>query len=387
MEEMIDEVKEGSGQSRGRGRPDGGDTRTMVANKRRKRFDINPNFKMPHVPIKDPDPHRTNYKCTMCGTVYSKQKGNFLTTGSVLWKANNGFIPVCKPCCEILMTSFTELYNGNDEHALRHMCSIFDWYYSEVASAMTLSQIHRGGTRMSLYPSKTCVTSVSCNGTSFADTLKDEYEFAAKINSDEDVKSAIEEGENAEDGEFVLSKEVVKRWGKGYSVDEYEYLEDQYHEWCTKNVCNTKSQEEIYKNIAYAQLNIRNAMRSGNKVPEAQKALQDLMSSASILPKQTADNILADTQTFATLLRKYEETDPIPEPDERWRDVDGIRKYTNTWFRGGLAKALKIRNDNTALYEEALSEYERYTVAPQKHDLQQEMNDASIFDEKDTSDD
>ena len=105
------------------------------------------------------------------------------------------------------------------------------------------------------------------------------------------------------------------------------------------------------------------------------------MNSANILPKQNSDNILADTQTFGTLLRKFEETAPIPEPSPAWRDVDGIRRYMNTWFRGGLAKALKISNENTALYDEAVEEMQRYTVQPVTVSEQESANDASIFDQ------
>ncbi len=146
-------------------------------------------------------------------------------------------------------------------------------------------------------------------------------------------------------------------------------------------MCNTKTQEELYKNISIAQLNIRIAQMNGNAkaVAEAMDALQKLMNSANILPKQTSDNILAETMTFGTFLQKIEETSPLPEPDERWKDVDGIRRYMNTWFRGGLAKALRISNENTALYDEAVEEMQRYTVRPASV-TGREANDASIFD-------
>ena len=145
-------------------------------------------------------------------------------------------------------------------------------------------------------------------------------------------------------------------------------------------MCNTKSQEEIYRNIALAQLDIRIARQNGGKVTEAQKALQDLMNSANILPRQTAENILADTQSFGTLLEKYERTRPIPEPAPEWRDVDGVRKYMNTWFRGGLSKALHVKNENAALYDEAVREMNKHTVTRDNDSQSADGMGAAIFD-------
>ena len=33
----------------------------------------------------------------------------------------------------------------------------------------------------------------------------------------------------------------------------------------------------------------------------------------------------------------------MPEPDEAWQDVDGIRRYINVWFLGHLCKMMGIK--------------------------------------------
>ena len=340
------------------GRPEGGDILSNVKLNAKKRIRVNPDFVMPKIRIKEVDNTQKKYRCCMCGSEYSTQKGNFLTSGnSPLWKGNNGYLPFCKSCCETLMSSMTAFYDGNEEHALRHLCTIFDWYYSHRASAMTLSQVQVGRSRISIYPSKACTRQVATKGTTFLDTVRDEEAVTANtvVSKDEVVDKGAEE-------EFPITKEMLRAWGYGFTPDQYQYLEEEYADWTAKNVCNTKSQEEIYRNIVLAQLDIRIARERGGKIAEAQKALQDLMNSANILPKQTLDNPFAETQTFGTMLKKLEETTPVGEPAPEWRDVDGIRRYANTWFRGGLGKALRIKNENTALYDEAVEEMERYTV-------------------------
>ena len=260
---------------------------------------------------------------------------------------------------------------------------MFDWYYCVDASAMTHSQVRADGSLICLYPAKANTRQVAQNGTTFLDTLKDEFKAMDDVSAVE-----IEFADEDEEDEFVVTRAMMRTWGRGYTPEQYQYLEEQYKDWCTKNVCNTKTQEELYKNISIAQLNIRIAQMNGNAkaVSEAMDALQKLMNSANILPKQTADNLLADTQTFGTLLEKYEKTRPIPEPAPEWRDVDGIRRYMNTWFRGGLGKALRLRNDNVALYEEATREMERYTVKkPSVSDAADGMGSA-MFDQQNDED-
>lgn len=363
------------------GRPEGGDIKTSVKIDAEKRILVNPEFAMARVQVKEVDPHENKFRCCMCGKTYSRQYGNFASGGgSPLWKGNNGYVPFCRACCDSLMNNLTSFYSGNEEHALRHICCMFDWYYCNMASAMTKSQVKADGSRVLLYPSKASTRQVIQRGTTFLDTIRDES-IGNDIVEVEDLPAQEEEDD------FVVTRSMVRTWGRGYTADQYQYLEEQYQDWCTKNVCNTKAQEELYKNIAIAQLNIRIAQMSGNAkaVAEAMDALQKLMNSANILPKQTADNLLADTQTFGTLLEKYEKTRPIPEPAPEWRDVDGIRRYMNTWFRGGLGKALRLRNDNVALYEEATKEMDRYTVnKPSISDAADGMGSA-MFDQQEES--
>jgi hypothetical protein len=358
------------------GRPEGGSLQQKVINDNRKPIMVNPEYTPLSVRYKPLTPDIKKFRCCMCGNEWTTQKGNFLSGGkSPLWKGNGGYLPFCKSCCESLMENMTSFYGGNEEHALRHLCHIFDWYYDEGASAMTLTQVHQGNSRVNLYPSKACTRQIATRGETYLDTVRDDFEAAKVVKSSEGIVETADE-----DDDFIVTRDMIRAWGAGFTKEQYRYLEEEYADWIAKNVCNTKSQEEIYRNIVLAQLDIRTARERGGKVSDAQKALQDLMNSANVLPKQTADNIIADTQTFGTLLKKFEETDPIPEPDERWKDVDGIRKYMNTWFRGGLAKALKVGAvDNVRLYDEAVEEMEKYTVHPDREHTDAPTPDSSIF--------
>lgn len=359
------------------GRPEGGTIPDSVRINRRKPIKLNSDYTPPTIRLKAPDNEVRKYYCCMCGHEYTKQKGNFPSGGkSLIWKGNNGYLPFCRSCVEILMQSLTSFYSGNEEHAIRHLCSMFDWCYNDTASSMTLAEVHAAGSRILIYPSKMSARPSALHGETFLDTIREEVE-----ERDSFTDLSLPEIEEDEEEQFEVTREMVRTWGKGFTPDQYQFLEEEFKDWITKNVCKTKAQEELFRHIALAQLDVRVARQNGGKVSEAQNALQSLMNSANILPKQNSDNILADTQTFGTLLKKFEETSPVPEPSPAWKDVDGIRRYMNTWFRGGLAKALKITNENTALYDEAVEEMQRYTVQPVMVREQESANDASIFDQ------
>ena len=324
-----------------------------------KTIKVNPAFRIPQINVREFDRTEKKFRCCMCGTTYTKQTGNFPSGGaSILWRGNNGYVPICKSCSEFLMEMYTSFYGGNEEHALRHMCQLFDWYYCDTASAMTLSQVHYGKSRVSLYPSKMTTRQVVTKGETFLDTVRDEFNRAETITSVSDVASS----DQGDDEEVIVTKEMVRKWGPGYKPDHYQFLDEQYDDWVAKTEIKTKSAEELIKTICVAQLNIRRAQAGEGKIAEAMKVFQDLLATCNLQPKQKAVDASTTAQSFGQLIRKLEEDRPVPEPLEEWKDPDGIRKYMNTWFRGGLAKALHIPCEEAKLYEEAVAEMDKYTV-------------------------
>lgn len=287
---------------------------------------------------------------------------------------------MCRSCMDkYYMQLATEFFVGEDaeQKAMERMCQIFDWPYSEDAFNMA-DRITVSNSRISLYPAKLNTVQIkNKDGTTYLDTIKKRQMSAGIINNADDIKTVESAEGDSETPE--VSADMIKHWGYGYSAEQYKWLEDEYASWISRNECKTKTQEELYRNICIAMFNVRQTPSNG-KIGDAMDTLQKLMNAANILPKQVNDNAFADTQTFGTLLKKYEETRPVPEPAAEWKDVDGVRKYINTWFRGGLAKALHIKNDNAKLYDEAVKEMQRYTV-PKPSFKDEEESVISVFDD------
>ena len=182
------------------------------------------------------------------------------------------------------------------------------------------------------------------------------------------------------DPETIVPEEDVYFFGPGYTVDQYKYLREQYEDWCERYDTQTKAQEEIFKSLCIAQLNVQRAQADGDmkRTTEAMKTLQELMDSARIKPKQKAGDALVEQNTFGTLIQRWEDEKPIPEPRDEWKDVDGIGKAITVWFFGHLAKMFHIDNDAAELYEKEVA---KYTVEPPRY-VADEDSDDDAFREK-----
>lgn len=171
-------------------------------------------------------------------------------------------------------------------------------------------------------------------------------------------------------------KNGKKRFGLGYSNEDYMFLENQYQDWITRYECNTKTQEEIFERLSFKKWEINKATKSGLSTKDLDKTYQELMTTANIAPRQTSMDSMADAQTFGTLIQKYEETRPLPEIDPDLADVDKIGLYIDSFYRGHACKMLGIKNSFSHLYEKVMK---KYTVEPPKYD---DETDSEVLFEK-----
>lgn len=316
------------------------------------------------------------YKCTCCGKEYSKQAGNFPTSNSVLFAGNGGYLSICKSCIDNFYRQLIKYYSGNEEQAIEHCCWTFDWYYDKDLVEM-MRKSSKETSRVLTYPSKMNMTQIKDKGTTYLDTIKQRYTNRVTTVNTFNTQNGVQ------DEELQVPEGAVKMFGVGFTPSEYQYLIDEYNSWTTRHECKTKSQEEIFKNICRAQVVVQRAQQSGNtkEIADASKMLQDLMQSAGVKPTQNNDNVLADQNTFGTLIKKWETEKPISEPATEWQDVDGIKKYLDTYFLGHFCELLHIENDSSRAYRE---EMQKHTVTAPVYETDDDTNEPSILDKYST---
>lgn len=113
----------------------------------------------------------------------------------------------------------------------------------------------------------------------------------------------------------------------------------------------------LFQEIAHEKLSIRKAREANKPTEKLLKTLQELLGSSNIKPVQETGANATEQATFGTLIKKYENERPVPEPDPMWADVDGIKKYVQIWFLGHLCRMLGINNEYAQMYEDEISKY------------------------------
>lgn len=179
-----------------------------------------------------------------------------------------------------------------------------------------------------------------------------------------------------EETESIVNKKVkqstIKRFGRGLSNEDYLFLQDQYDDWVTRYECKTKAQEELFERLSFKKLEIFKATRDGKSTKDLDESYQKLMQTANITPRQNGMDAVSEGQTLGTLIQKYENDRPIPEPDPDFEDVDKIGKYITVFFQGHMSKVLGLRNRFSKMYEDFMSQY---TVKPPQYEEDEDSED------------
>lgn len=162
-------------------------------------------------------------------------------------------------------------------------------------------------------------------------------------------------------------KSLKYMFGEGYEDRDYAYMKLEFEDYLNKYEVESKTLESLIREIIITQIDIRKARANNQDVKGLLKVYQDLMTSANLKPVQETGSQSVSQESFGTLIKKWENERPIPEPDPKWRDVDGVKKYVETFFFGHLAKL--FGKENESKLKDEYDEYiEEYTVRPPRED-------------------
>lgn len=284
-----------------------------------------------------------------------------------------GRYPVCKRC---LLKIVEQRKNDNDEPnetkesvqmVLRKMNRVYDDAFYEECVKGALDETKEKNRSSPFATYITAISSLpqwrnlSWDDSTFGDTLPGQSEDEINENS-------------------RIIKAARKRFGNEYTLKDLYFLETQYEDWVQRYACESKAQEILFQRIAFTQLAIEKAQKAGRDTEKLDKTLQDLMSSNSIKPNQNNANNLTDSKTFGQLIKKWEDEydggNPIPEPEEEFRDPDRVAMYIDVFFKGHLAKMMGLKNAFSATYDRFMS---KYTV--NKPEYNEDKDSEELFDQ------
>ena len=296
--------------------------------------------------------------CLNCGNEISPT--NLYRAGNKSFNAI-GKIPYCKDCInnmyqEYLSKYIKMEYASPEKKAIERMCMTLNLYFNdkifEDVVKTSKSKTMVDTPLIIIYIKQ--IMLVQYKAKNYDTTLSERYDIAKKNSISTDV---ITLHSNDDEYQNNTIRQAVKIFGRGFDADEYVYLYEQYCDWTSRHECNTKAQEEVFKNICLTQLQLLEAMRSKEDTKDLSAQLQKWLDTGKLQPKQNNSDTLSDAQTFGTLIDKWETTRPLPDIDDELKDVDKIGLYIDVFFRGHLSKMMNLKNSLSDLYDKYMAKY------------------------------
>ncbi len=297
--------------------------------------------------------------CFYCGREYVET--NFYNTNSELY-SGIGKLPYCKQCIEKIYQQLFERYTNDgclnpEKKAVQRVCMLFDIYYRDDVFYSGMKKINVD--KVNISPMGAYMRVIQLNQ---YNKYKETYENTIyEAEQERFAMSAISDMSK----EITVDQKTVDFFGKGFSDDDYKYLKKEYDDWTARHECNTKAQEEVFKDICFNRLQNLKALRMGEDTKDITASFQRMLDAGKLQPKQNAGDTTADNQTFGTLIDKWENERPLPEIDEELKDVDKIALYINIFFKGHLSKMMGIKNGFSNLYSKYMK---KYTVEKPEYD-------------------
>ncbi len=293
--------------------------------------------------------------CAKCGEYLSPE--NFYVSDEF----KTGRFPICKDCILEMATDYDNRLEAavDNRDKLMRVFHMLNLPYSDEAYRSFKTKMGEG--------------------VSVAQTMLAQIQIWAKNNNKTWTDSVFDKP--ATDSVIVINTDVrpeIRRiFGHGFTEDDYRFLQDQYDDWRARTQVDSKSQETYVQQICLSLLDIDKDRKAGKDVTNKLKALDILMNSANLQPKQNVSNAATDALTFGQLIEKWENERPISEPSEEFKDVDGIGKYIRVWFTGWLSKALGLKaNVFTAEFDKEISQFE-----VRRSEIEGDDETASIYNE------
>lgn len=307
--------------------------------------------------------------CVSCGKEMNDEKNNYYYSDKT-WFSMGYKVPYCKDCIRKI---YDEYYTGfrrrgfldADKLAIRRVCMACNVYYCDKAYELAKNTKDKNSrtTMIDSYFNKINLKQfrIGNKAKTYDHTLLEDRAEMERLGLQETSnKITMNEGENNSplpEEQISISRKTKEFFGKGFTDEDYAFLQKEYDDWISRHECNTKPQEMLFKRLCFIQLKINRAETNGLDTKDLDKELRSYLDSAKLQPKQNSGDTTSDTQTFGTLLEKWEQTKPLPEIDEELRDVDNIGVVIDVFFRGHLAKMMGLKNGLSNLYDRYMKKY------------------------------
>ncbi len=282
-------------------------------------------------------------RCTACGED-KRPTIDFYLSRSKLYKFNDGRMPICKECLSSLFKELNAKYS-DEVKALYHLCMLFDIYFDRdlVEKSSANNNFSDEDNLLKSYMKNVN----SLNQYKFKDSMSSDcivLDDSLLENKKEEVEDIYEEREMTPE----LKKLCLKRWGSGYSDEDYIYLEDNYAEFYEAYAHDTPAERMLLMNITKTLLEGEKSRKSGDKkgYENMLKLVSSMLTDAAIKPSQKKTMGDEVGECFGVFIENLEKNEPVNEAIDDFADVDNIGKLIDRQFVKNFAKVFGLVGDD-----------------------------------------
>lgn len=318
---------------------------------------------------------KKEYKCCKCGKTTEKID-NFSKVQSDLYDGLGGYLPICKKCLNQLYTKYCNLYHDHYK-ALKRICQLYDIYYSESIAATV--EDYSPTAIATRYIGR--INSLNqYDGKTYEDTIEDEekaqeLEKQNKINLSENVQVDEELEHDYDEITKDIIAEARRLFGNIVDDEDAIYLKSEFDEWKVRTGAKTKAEEEIIKNICYNQLSLIKARSNNENTDKIEEILLKNIKAGGWSPDNKDNSSLAE-MNLGLWIQKIEQNRPFDEVDEKYKDIDGLKRMVNVFMVGHLGHSTGLKNVYVPEYEK---EIDKYTVYKTNDDEELEETEMDLL--------
>lgn len=302
-------------------------------------------------------------KCFCCGK--EQDINEYYDSDSILYKAK-GKLPYCKNCInkiyeEYLQECINKEYKNPEKTATKRICMSFDLYYDDDLYENALLEFNKKNNasnneltfmpyyfrHIKLFQYKT---------KDYNDTIFKDYQ---RMKSNQKIMAIFDNNDDDTEQQETVTR-ATKIFGGGLSDDDYLFLIEQYDDWTSRNECQTKAQEEVFKAICFNRWKAHKANIAGEDTKDLDRTFKDLLDTGKLQPKQTKekDILSSDKRTLGEMTEIWEDVilKPIPTPQGNLADIEHIGEI-DAFMRGHTCKAVGIQNFYSETYNKLMKQF------------------------------
>lgn len=270
------------------------------------------------------------YKCFKCGNP-QPLSSYFTSRNGVL-----DYLPICKSCAKDLFNKYLEECESPFD-ALYKFCAAMNLYYSTAAANGAFSTVIKGDgfTDAVLGNYMKTLQLPQYVGKTFLDS---EGVDAENVQNNQSVQEIID-----------TTRNNVKKWGSGYSGEEYRRLNELYSQWAGGTPQDTVTQVSLTKDLCKIDLKIEKYTVENRDTKDLLTQKQALIKSLAIDPQTLLKNRQDNeaNECFGAWIAEIEENSPAEYLDDPsvYFDVNGIEAYWDKHIRRPLKNLLTGTKD------------------------------------------